>query len=240
MEKLPKNNCYITYDEVISKAQAILPHFSVDLPQFQLYDPWFTIEVKDQLLSGIYTGLNETDQNYQYVEIKRLTDLLDLKLAHARHLYEKLNYYIDKSFDNVKVIHETFAYSDYLKARTSVKRMIPLLNQAVLAISINDNQARLHDAGMPSDLPNEMAQLAAELTEIYENVKAQKRHHLTATRERIELFNSLWDIMSKIDDNAKIIFANNPARLEIYDLYALEDSDNEPVDKKPIIEPFKK
>lgn len=231
MEKLPENHCYLTYDEVISKAQAILPHFSVDLPQFNGYDPWFTQDVKDQLLSGIYTGLKETDENNQYVEIKRLTYLLDLKLAQARHLYEKLKYYVDKAFENVKVTHETFGYSDYLKARTSVKRMIPLLNRVVTGISTNDYEARLHDAQMPWGLPSEMAQMAAELTEIYGDLKTQRQLHLRTTRERIELFNSLWDILSKIADDAKIIFANNPERLEIYDLYDLEDSDNEPVDE---------
>lgn len=231
MEKLPDNHCYLTYDEVIYKAQAILPYFSVDLPQFNGYDLWFTKEVKDQLLSGIYTGLKETDEHNQYVEIKRLTDLLDLKLAQARHLYEKLNYYIDKAFDILKVTHGTFGYSDYLKARTSVKRMIALLNQTVLAISTNDYEAQLQEAHMPGALPGEMAQMAAELTEIYGDLKTQRQLHLKTTRERIELFNSLWDILSKIDDNAKVIFANHPGRLEIYDLYALEDSDNDPVDK---------
>lgn len=231
MEKLPKNHCYLTYDEVISKAQAIQPHFAADLAHFNHYDPWFTQEVNDQLISGIYFNLEDDTEQNQYDEINRLTDLLDLELAQARHLYEKLNYYVDKAFDNVKVTHETFGYGEFLKARTSVKRMIPLLNQAVLAISHDDYEARLNDAAMPWGLPSEMAQMAAELTEIYENLKAQKQQHLRTTRERIELFNSLWDILSKIGDDAKIIFANDPARLEIYDLYALEDSDNEPVDK---------
>lgn len=231
MEKLPENHCYLTYDEVISKAQAILPHFAVDLSQFNAYDPWFTQEVKDQLLSGIYTGLKETDEFNQYFEINRLTDLLDLKLAQARHLYEKLNYYVDKAIEDMKVTHQTFGYSDYLKARTSVKRMIPLLKQAVLGISKDNYEARLHDAGMPWGLPSEMAQLAAEMTDIYRDLKNQRQQHLKTIRERIELFNSLWDILAKIGEAAKIIFANNPVRLEIYDLYALEDSDNEPAEK---------
>lgn len=231
MEKLPENHCYLTYDEVISKAQAILPHFSVDLQQFNSYDTWFTQEVRDQLLSGIYTGLQVTDETNEYFDIKRLTDLLDHKLAEARHLYEKLNYYVDNTFKDVTVTRGTFGYAEFQKARTSVKRMIPLLNQAVLAIAHNDYETRLHDVQMPWSLPSEMTLLAGELRENYENLKAKKRLHLMATRERIELFNSLWDILSKIGDDAKIIFADNPERLEIYDLYDLEDSDNEPLDK---------
>jgi len=45
---------------------------------------------------------------------------------------------------------------------------------------------------------------------------------MLAVRERIDLFNSLWDSLHEICEDAKIIFADNPDRLEIYDLYDTE------------------
>jgi len=231
MEELPKSHCHLTYDEVITKAQSIQPHFAADLRQFANYDPWFTSVVNSQLLSGIYLGLKDFSENSLVAEIKRTTDLLNLKLAAARHCYEKLTYYVDVGLKDTAIHNEIFGYSGFVKARSSAKKMIPLLNQIHEAISQKGNETRLLAVGMPWGLPVELVNITAELTAVHGELKIQKKQHLLVTRERIELFNSLWDTLSKICDDAKIIFTNDPARLAIYELLDIEDSDAEQVEE---------
>jgi len=225
MEDLPISHCYLTYDEVLTKAQKIQPHFAADLTQFASFDPWFTPAVNTQLLSGIYSGQKDFSENNLMDEIRRLTNLLDLKLADARHCYEKLTYYVNKGLENIASDCEPFGFADFQKARCSVKRMIPLLNQALVAISNEGNELRLLDAGMPHGLANEMTDIAGELTATHEELKILKKQHLIVTRERIDLFNSMWDTLSKICEDAKIIFANDPTRLAIYELFDMENTD---------------
>lgn len=50
-------------------------------------------------------------------------------------------------------------------------------------------------------------------------VKKKKKKQLLVTSERINLFNSIWDTLSQISTAAKIIFADDPARMAIYQLY---------------------
>lgn len=231
MEELPKSHCYLTYDEVIIKAQLIQPHFAADLPQFSAYDPWFTPAVNIQLLSGIYLGLKDFSDNNLHAEIKRIRNLLRPMLANARHCYEKLKYYVEMAFKDTTITNEVFGYSGFEKARSSAKKMIDLLNKAHQAIFLEGNEARLLAANMPSGLQLDLAKISAELTAEYGELKILKKQHLLVTRERIELFNSLWDTLSKICDDAKIIFANDPARLVLYDLHDIEDSDAEQVEQ---------
>lgn len=234
MEELPTSHCYLTYDEVITKAQLIQPHFSADLAHFSAFDSWYTSDIDTQLVSGIQTGMKDFPENSLIEAINRIQDLLALKLAAARHCYEKLTYYVGTGFRDTAVTNETFGSSAFLEARSSAKKMIPLLKKAREAISKEGNHDRLLAVGMPEGLPQEMANIAAELDLVYGELKILKKQHLLITRERIELFNSLWDTLSKICDDAKIIFANDPARLAIYELYDTEDSNQDQVEELKI------
>lgn len=235
MKELTKGHYYLTYDEIITKAQIIQPHFATDLAQFAAYDSWFTSEVNTQLVSGIHRGLNDFSEVNPDNPIHIIKDMLDLQLAEARHCYEKLKYYVNRAFKDETVPMETFGYSDFTFARGSAKKMIPLLNQALEAISQQDNQARLMAAYMPFDLPQALSGIAAALSADYSELKKLKRQQVQIARERIELLNSLWDMLSKICDDAKIIFAHDPSRLAIYELYDLEGSDAGQVELEQII-----
>lgn len=223
MEDTPKSHWYLPYDEVIAKAQSIQPYFAADLRKFTDYDRWYTSAINRQLLSGIQKGIKDFSESSWMAKIKRTTNLLDINLVHSIHCYEELNYYVFVGFGDAKVNNETFGYSGLGIARNSVKKMIALLNHALKAIRFDDHETRLLSAYMPLDLPLEMANIAAELAATYGQLKILKKQHLLVTRERIELYNSIWDILSKICEDANIIFASNPNRLAIYDLFDTED-----------------
>ena len=219
MEEQHKNHSYFTYDEVISKAQAVQPYFAADLPQFTAFDPWFTPAVNTKLVSGIYLGHRDFSESSLLAEINRIKELLDTIFAASVQSYKELNYYADLGFKEATTTYETFGYPNFEDARHSVKKMIGLLNQAHAAMLNEGNQARLLDVGMPVGLPLDIANIAAEMAAMDEEQKILKKQHLLVTRERIDLFNSMWDVLSKICESAKIIFANNPDRLDVYDLY---------------------
>ena len=229
MEELHNNNThnnhnYLTYDEVISKVQAIQPYFAADLPLFTAYDPWFTSAVNTEIVSSIYVGLRDFSASNLTAEIKRITELIDTIFTASISCYEELNYYVDLGFKEATEPYITFGNEDFEKARHSVKKMIALLDKAHTVILHEGNQARLLVVGMPVGLPLDVANIAAELAAMHKELKIIKKQHLLVTRERIDLYNSIWDTLSKICEDAKIIFANDPDRLIIYDLFDTGDS----------------
>lgn len=223
MEDITKSHFYLTYDEVITKAQAIQPYFAADLKQFTAFDPWYTSAVNTELVSDIYIGLKDFSKKNLLSEIKQVTDMLDISLASAMQFYMELIQYVERGFTEVTIRNDIFGYLDFENARHSVKKMVALLKQAHAAILCDDYQARLVASGMTLDLTIEVADTAAEMSALYGELKMLKKQHLIVTRERIELFNSLWDTLSGICEDAQSIFANDPDRLEIYDLYDTEN-----------------
>lgn len=223
MEDFTTSQWYLTYDEVIAKAQAIQPHFAADLPQFTAFDEWYSTAVNTELLSGIDRGLNEFSETNWSVPIKQTTDQLDLNLIDAIYCYEKLIFYLFHGLGYETIIHETFGYSHFPKARHSVKKMIDLLKLAISALAQEKNKPHLLSADIPPSLPLELATIAAALIAGYGELKMLKKQHLLHTRERIDLFNSLWDTLTDICEDAKIIFAHDPIRLEYYDLFETEE-----------------
>lgn len=219
---------YLTYNEVIAKAQAIQPYFAADLAKFNDFDPWYTSAVNTELVSGIYIGLKYFSENSLVGDIKRVTDLLEITHVSAIQCYEELNNYVLSAFEEDLESLEAFGYAYFEKAHHSVKKMVALLKWAHAAITQGLHQPRLLAAGMPQTMTLEVANLAAELAAMYGELKILKKHHLLATRERINLFNSLWDTLSEICEDAKIIFADDPEHMELYDLY---DTDGWNVDQ---------
>lgn len=223
MEDISKSQWYLTYDEVIQKAQIIQPQLAADLPAFMAFDQWYTPVINAELLIGIDKGKKDFSESGRMTEIKRVTHSLDHHLAEAIHCYKDLIYYVDHEFGSSNTNRETFGYTDYAEARRSVKKMIALLQHALAVISRQDNETRLRKAYMPYYLPTEMVNLVNDLTSGYEKLKSLKRQQLQVARERIELYNFLWDTLSKICEDARTLFPGDSERLEIYDLYEISD-----------------
>lgn len=222
MEDTSNIHYYLTYNEVIAKAQAIQPYFAADLAKFNAFDPWYSSAVNTELISDIYIGLKYFSENSLVGEIKRVTELLETTHLTAIQCYEELNNYVVSAFEEDFDSLQAFGNDDFEKAHHSVRKMVALLNRVHAAISQSHYQARLLDTGMSRGMPLEIANLAEELSSMYEELKILKKLHLLATRERINLFNSLWDTLSEIYEDAKVIFADDPEHLECYDLYDTE------------------
>ena len=216
----------LTYDEVIEKAQSVQPQFAADLPQFTNFNPWFTNAVNEQLQAEMADGLVDFSGSSHTAAIELKTERIAQLLAESGKKYQKLMYYVGEGLGDSKAISDTFGRPRYVKARQSEKEMVSLLNQAKRACSLEDFNPRLLEAGMPASLPEELESLAGDLTAADGEQEMLKKQQLLVTSERIELFNSIWDKLSRISSAAKILFDTDPARLAIYQLYSSSDSEN--------------
>lgn len=219
MDKTPPRRFSMSFDEVITKAQSVQPQFAKDIQQFNGFNPWFTNAVNDQLIALVTEGINDFSASSHTAQIEIQTEAIAQLLTTSGQSYQKLMYYVVSGLGSSKAISDTFGRSRYEKARQSEKEMVSLLNQAVTAAKQDSFKPKLLAAGMTEALPNEMATMAIDLAAADGEQEMLKKKQLLITSQRIELFNSIWDTLAKISLAAKIIFASDPARLAIYQLY---------------------
>jgi hypothetical protein len=219
MDKTPERQFSMSYDEVIAKAQSMQPQFATDIQQFYAFNPWFTNAVNDQLVAQVTAGINDFSASSHTAQIEIQTEAIAQILAKAGQKYQRLMYYVESALGTSKAISDTFGHSRYDKARQSEKEMVSLLNQAVTAAKQESFNPKLLAAGMTESLPDELATMSIDLAAADSQQEMLKKKQLLVTSARIDLFNSIWNILAKISSAAKILFAEDPARLAIYQLY---------------------
>ena len=227
MSKTPSRLFDGSYDDVITKSQSMQPQFEADLPEFTAFNPWFTGDVNTQLVEETQIGLSDFSESSHTAEIVTQTENIAGLLTQSGKSYQKLMYYVENGLGDTKAVMDTFGRSRYEKARRSEKEMVSLLKQATTAASQEEFAIGLTTAGMPATLIADLEELADILATADGKQEMLKKQQLLVTSERIALFNSIWDKLSRISSASKIIYAEDPARLAIYQLYDSSSSDNE-------------
>ena len=209
----------MSYDEVNTKAQSVQPQYMSDVNEFNAFDPELTPELGAELETETQTALSDFSGESHKAEIERLTEAIAQQLEQGAKAYQRLIYYVEKAFGDSKAIGSTFGHPQYAKAVQSEKEMIPMLKQACAAANLDQFRPGLEEKGMPATLVPEIETLANKLATTDSQQELLKKQQLLVTSARITLYNSIWTKLSKISTVSKIIFANDPARLAIYQLY---------------------
>ncbi|MDX9881942.1 MAG: hypothetical protein RBS73_07730 [Prolixibacteraceae bacterium] len=220
MKKQTTRKFSMTYEAVITKSQSVQPQYTADLPAFAAFDPSFTPELGQELVAKTTLAIEDTSENTHSAAIQRKTDELSRLRSEAGTKYQKLMYFVHSAFgSNSKAVDSTFGRSLYAKAVKSEKQMITLLTLACNAARLDPFKAGLEAKGMPQDLVPSMEQLAADLQAADNEQEMLKKQQLLVTARRVELYNSIWDILLKINAASKVLYANDPVRIAIYQLY---------------------
>lgn len=223
----------LSYDEVNTKAQSVQPQFMADVNEFNAFDPELTPALGTELETETQTALSDFSGESHQAEVERLTETIGLQLKQGAKDYQTLMYYVEKALGDSKAIGSTFGHPQYAKAVQSVKEMIPMLKQACAAANLDEFKPKLEEKGMPSTLVPGLETLANQMVTTDSKQELMKKKQLLVTRDRIILYNSIWLKLSKISAAAKIIFANDSARWDIYKLYdsSPEDLEEEDTDQ---------
>ncbi|HBL74493.1 MAG: hypothetical protein A2W90_20430 [Bacteroidetes bacterium GWF2_42_66] len=226
-KKEPPRKFGISFNDVIAKSQSIQPLYMQDLNSFTSFDPSFTSVLGEELLTETREALEDFSGSSHMAEINRATEKITGLLDDSAKVYQKLIYFVHSSFGSTKAIDNTFGRYQYLKARKSEKLMVPLLKQAAKAASLEQFKSGLEAQGMPPRLIQEIEHLAELLAEADDQQEMLKKQQLLVTSQRIDLYNSIWDKLVKINTAAKIIFIDDAARMAIYKLYDGKPSETE-------------
>ncbi|MFA8433081.1 MAG: hypothetical protein ACEPOZ_01065 [Marinifilaceae bacterium] len=130
--------------------------------------------------------------------------------------YKKLMFYVEQAFPNNKLMWEQFGTTSLHQARQSDERMSWFLKITAHACKLFRKE--LLEVNCPESLLNKAEELASEMEEkTFEKIcmiKERQRHTII----RIEIMNSIWNMMLQIHRTAEIIFEEQPLLLKEFEL----------------------
>ena len=147
------------------------------------------------------------------------TSQVEAKMEECRVHYQKMMMYVRLAYPNNPPVEILFGSKNYLAARSSVLRMINLMQQANKTADSVTYKAALIAVGFLQLDIDKLETLATELTTLNDTQNEFIRQSSIRSEERIIAFNKFWDSMVKISDVSKVIYAASPAHVATYLLY---------------------
>ena len=147
----------------------------------------------------------------------------------ARQQVQQLFYYVGQAFPRNAGRLATYGKPAYDKARNSHERMISLLKQASDAAATD--QAALTGQGWASAQTTALATLGTQLATANTAQEQQKGSGVEGGQTYLGLQNALYAYGQQVSLAAKILYAANPGRRQLFDL--TPDADGGPTPPAP-------
>ena len=116
--------------------------------------------------------------------------------------------------------------NSYTKARGIQSEMVLFMHE--LATTVEKYKTELMDAGLKESVITSIKPAAEALEKTNITQKTGKDNRSAKTEDRIELLNSMYDILAEFSEAAKIVFAKDPVKKERYILPHSKSIDNPP------------
>jgi hypothetical protein len=207
-------NYKITDSEMLQKDRVFLGLFTQDKQQFINLDADFS----DPFAANWETAVNNADNAEKDLsvqdELTQLTDVVQQKMEAGRTHFQKMKYFIEKAFPDNRVVWNSFGYDDYDSARKSEIRFLPFLKN--LHTQAVKNSAKLIAVNYKHDDIDKIQTIWQELLDADQEQETYKKDRLVITQERIQILNTAWEYVLKVNKASKNIYADNFAKLKQY------------------------
>lgn len=195
-----------------------------DLADFSAFDSTIDRGFIDTL-QGDLEGVREIKKDDVMVdELTQLTDEVYRKMAACNKGYKTVAYFVRYTFDGDKSIQNEFGLNDIKEARNNQPKMLFFMDS--LAKTAAKYKDELVKGGMNPDTIDALPQLGEELHEANQIQEKFKDEREELTQERVQRVNALYDPLARISDIAKIIYADDPAKLNKYLMPTPDSSTN--------------
>jgi hypothetical protein len=139
-------------------------------------------------------------------------------MKEARKKYNEVKYYVEVVFPNSPETRNSFGLNDYDKAATNQAQMVVFLTNLHKQCTVPANNALLIAAGLTAPKIAEILTIRNALTG---NNTEQELMLLTsgkATETRIGTYNATYAFRQRVNKASKVVFADDPAKLNEYKL----------------------
>jgi len=204
---------------MLQQAQVMQQFYLEDADTFSAFDPLFTLDYGTSWLSAITTADNLLSDVAVVDRIQVLSAELYALLLDSRDAFQSFTYFVKKVWPDNAAMYELFGLDKYNLSRRTVLRMYELLQIAHSVAEDPDYKPRLLTAGCTQASITGLLTLSVSLND--KNIEQEKLKRLRRVRtvERINAMNAVWEYMVQVSEAAKIVFAANQARMDLYMLY---------------------
>lgn len=208
---------------MLERAQVFHNAFLTDEGSFTAAFPSFIAP----FAANFQTAIDDADampSSYEIdTEIAVVTNELNNLLPSGQRAIQKLYSYVDIIW-NDKVVLKTFGKDIYEEARTSARKMKELLEFANRRAEMPKYKPSLIAAGYTQADIDELKTIEDEIDAKIKEQKDMMADRLDSTLARIKALNEVWGFMKQINKASKVVFVDNPAKLELYLLYPTQHS----------------
>jgi len=147
-------------------------------------------------------------------DLMETTDEVEAVMDKCRKTYNSCMYFAKKAFPKKRAMHHKFGLNDYDEARQNHPKMIVFMQ--TLSSVVDEYRNVLLNAGCPEDQINLVSKLTRELVAANNKQELNKKDRGVLTVERTEAYNNLVNVLKPINDVARIIYADNSGKMDLY------------------------
>lgn len=200
--------------EMLEDSATVHTLFVNDLADFSAFDPSFDAPYAADWLASINTAQAlPTDELYRD-QIQVRTQTVQQAMQACRAKYMEVKFFVLKAFPNNKAVQQEFGLDDYNRARQSdIKLQEFMIRMHQIATKY---QAQLLAVSYTAPQIAQILTLANTLGDNNIEQEVVIKEQLTATQNRVESMNLVYEKRSLIAQAAKIIYADNFAKYQQY------------------------
>lgn len=207
-------NFNVPSGEMLTQSRAVRLIFLNDKAEFVALDNSFTDPFAADWLASIEASEAYPTDEVREDEQQTLTDKVLQDMKTARTVYKKTMYYVKSAFPNNKRIWDEFGENDYESMRENQSKYAQFFNR--LHGKVAQYNAELTAAGMPGTLAPEIKDATNAFTSENQLQDEMIRTTQDATRDRNNQYNATFEFWQKVNRASKVIFEDDPIKLNEY------------------------
>lgn len=208
----------ITDDALRTLAGVVRSDFMKYKMFFTTFDPKrFTDDYEDRVLAELITRSQNimSDEFFLTSQAKETADK-DEATEELRRALKVLEYYVNARFGHNKAMLDEFLLSHVNKIFRNADILIGFTKDTL--VKVETYKTELLEAGLTEEL-------IANIETALDNLNRERREQVDTIRkrklkttERVDTINSLWKVLTHLQDAARILFYNNPEIRELFEL----------------------
>jgi hypothetical protein len=209
-------NFNVPSGEMLQQSRAVRLIFEDDKTIFSAFDASFDDPFADDWLLSIEASeAYPSDEVREDEQRQQTLDVLEA-MAEARKAYITSKYFIEKAFDKKPATRDSFGLDDYENARDNQSLMAAFLANLYAKCNNTDNKTALLAEGMTQPQIDNINDTYKTFVNFNQEQNKTINTTAEATDARNNQYNGTYDFWQKVNKASKVVFYDNPIKLNQY------------------------
>lgn len=202
-------------DEVLLEyASSVAAHFENDLDLFNRFDAFLDRSKLEEFKALIQTAYREGSDELKVAVQQEHTEKMLEEMEKSRVMFNQVRYWAVKAFPRKRAIQRQFGIGKFSKLSDSQPRLVEFMQE--LAETVDHYWNDFRAVGAMHEFKQAVEEQAEALATANLAQEHSKAFRTVDTEERIARFNEIFDFLRLLNSAAEFVFADEPAKRELY------------------------